>query len=130
MAIHPDLRDVADLLGLSGREAAVFCSEVAWHVTDRPVTYALVAAVLDAHPRTDPTPEQVAAWIMATPAPADAEASAVAEAQEYVEMEYDPRKGKLNVIQRRDFRDAQAMFRKCPHGIPITQRCRICRPTD
>ncbi len=124
MPIHPDLRDVADLLGLSGKEAAVFCSEVAWHVTDRPVTYAMVAAVIDAHPRTDPTPEDVAAWIMATPPPA----GAGADGEEYVEMEYDARKGKLNVIQRRDFRDAQAMFKKCPHGIPITQRCRICKP--
>ncbi len=124
MPIHPDLRDVADLLGLSGKEAAVFCSEVAWHVTDRPVTYAMVAAAIDAHPRTDPAPEDVAAWIMAT------SVDAVADEDDYVEMEYDPRKGKLNVIQRRDSRDAQAMFRKCPHGIPITQRCRICRPTD
>ena len=126
MAIHPDLRDVADLLVASVREAGEFCSEVAWHVSDRLITYAMIAAVLEAHPHTDPTPEMVAQWIMATPPQADEDRGAGGG---YVELEYQPRRPR-NVIQRRDFRDAQARFERCPHGIPITQRCRICRPRD
>ncbi len=124
MVLHPDLRDVADLLGMSGREAGEYCAEVAWHVSDRQITYRLIAQVLEAHPHSDPEPEQVARWIMALPPGADD------EADEYVDIEYNPGKGKLNVIQEHDFRDAQAGLPKCPHGIPITQRCRICRPTD
>ncbi len=50
MALRPELRDIADLLGVSRREAGEFCSEVAWHVTDREVSYARILAVLDAHP--------------------------------------------------------------------------------
>ncbi len=123
MIIPSDLRDIADLLGLSNREAGIFCSEVAWHA-DRPITYAMILAVIDAHPRIDPEPEMVAQWIAA----AGLEAGGGTSEDDYVELEYNPKKNKLNVIQRRDFRDAQAMFKKCPHGIPITQRCRICRP--
>ncbi|HEX9117983.1 MAG TPA: hypothetical protein VGA61_18085 [Anaerolineae bacterium] len=125
MAFHPDLSDVADLLGLSGREAGEYCSEVAWHVSDRQITYRAIAEVLEAHPHVDPEPELVAHWIMASPPGPDD-----SEAEDYVDLEFDPRRGKLNIIQKRDFRDAQAGFRKCPHGIPITQRCRICHPND
>jgi hypothetical protein len=123
MAFKPELRDIADLLGVSRREAGEFCSEAAWHVTDREVTYARILAVLDAHPRDDPTPEAVARWIMATPPEDEPD-----EAGDYVELEYDDRRGRPNRIQRHDFRDAQAGFKTCPHGVPITQRYRICRP--
>ena len=125
MAVHPDLREVADLLGIRRKEAGEFCSEVAWHVTDRLVTYAMIAAVIDAHPRVDPTPEMVAGWIMASPFAAESETE-----DGYVDLEFDPGRGARNVIQRHDFRDAVAGIKKCPHGIPITQRCRICRPAD
>jgi hypothetical protein len=123
--IHPDLADVADLLGLRAKSAARFCAEVAWHVEDRQVTYRAIADAIDAHPRVDPTPRLVAEWIMATPAD-----PAGGEADDYVEIEFDPRKGKPNRMQQHDFRDAQAGLPKCPHGIPITPRCRICRPRD
>lgn len=121
MKVNPQLRDIADLLVLTAKEAGAFCSEVAWHA-DCEVTYPMIIMVLEGHPHTDPTPEEVAAWIMAGEAD-EAE-------DDPIEMEFDPTKDKLSIIQQRDFRDAQAGFKKCPHGIPITQRCRICRPTD
>jgi hypothetical protein len=125
MPIHPALRDVADLLVLAVREAGEFCSEVAWFVSDRQITYDMIVAVLEAHPRTDPGPETVAQWIMATPPDPDADVE-----DDFVDIEYNPSKNKRSIIQRHDFRDALAGIKKCPHGVPITYRCRICRPND
>jgi hypothetical protein len=125
MAIHPALYDIADLLLLDLKEAGVFCSEVAWHVSDRPVTYPLIVAILEAHPRTDPSPKTVAEWIMASPLADEPE-----DDSDYVDIEFNPSKSKPSVIQRHDFRDAVAGFEKCPHGVPIIYRCRICRPVD
>jgi hypothetical protein len=124
LARRPDLLDVADLLLQDRHEAGEFCSEVAWHVTDRRITYAMIAAVLEAHPRTDPTPRLVAKWIMETPAPEED------DSEDYLDIEYERGKDRLSPIQKHDFRDAQAGIQRCPHGIPITQRCRICRPVD
>jgi hypothetical protein len=136
---NPLLRDIADLLVLTVKEAGTFCSEVAWHA-DREVTYPMIIEVLESHPHTDPSPEEVARWIMARGAEGSTKLALPAEPSDPfsppdpsttpVEIEFDPAKDKLNVIQKHDFRDAQAMFARCPHGVPITQRCRICRPTD
>lgn len=125
MAIQPGLQDVADLLLLSVKQAGKYCSEVAWHVTDRVVTYSTIVAVLEAHPRTDPTPETVAQWIMAAPPAAEPE-----DEGDQVDFEYNPTRTKQSIIQKHDFRDAVAGIKKCPHGVPIIYRCRICRPVD